>query len=127
MIKIAYFGIATLSLGIGILGIVLPLLPTTPFLLLSAACYAKSSTRHYHWFISIPWIGKNIENYYEGKGITAKGKIISIGFLWASIVATMIIMQFNSILKFLLFIVLVSVTLHILSLKTIKSRPEENI
>jgi len=127
MIKTAYFGIGTLSLGLGILGIVLPLLPTTPFLLLSAACYAKSSKRHYHWFITIPWIGKNIKNYYEEKGITSKGKIISIGFLWASIIATMIIIQFNFILIFLLFIVLVSVTLHILSLKTIKSRPEESI
>ena len=120
MLKSVYVGIGTLSLLIGIIGIVVPLLPTTPFLLLSAACYAKGSKRLYHWFINIRWIGKHIKNYHDGKGISVKGKIISIIFLWATIIISMIITWSNLFLQLILLIIAASVTYHIISLKTMK-------
>mgnify|MGYP006284138881 FL=1 len=121
MLKSLYVGIGTFSLGIGIIGIVVPLLPTTPFLLLSAACYAKGSERMYQWFINIRWIGKTIKNYHEGNGISIKGKIISIIFLWLTILVSMILMYPNTIVQLLLLIITISVTYHIISLKTMKN------
>jgi hypothetical protein len=118
MIKGLYIGIGTFSLGIGIIGIVLPLLPTTPFLLLSAACYAKGSKRIYQWFINIKWIGNAIKNYHEGKGLSIKGKIISIIFLWMTILVSMSLMSPTILLQFLLIIIALSVTSHIIMLKT---------
>ena len=121
MIKGLYIGIGTFSLGIGIIGIVVPLLPTTPFLLLSAACYAKGSERMYHWFINIKWIGNVIKNYHEGKGISIKGKIISIIFLWTTIAVSMMLMWPNILVQLVLLIIAISVTYHISSLKTMKT------
>ena len=57
----------TLSLGLSVIGIVLPIIPTTPFLLLSAACYYKSSERMHKWLINHKLFGKYIKNYMEGK------------------------------------------------------------
>lgn len=121
MLKSVYVGIGTFSLGIGIIGIVVPLLPTTPFLLLSAACYAKGSERMYQWFINIRWIGKAIKNYHEGNGISINGKIISIIFLWLTILVSMSLMHPNTIVQLLLLIIAISVTYHIISLKTMKN------
>ena len=121
MLKSVYVGIGTFSLGIGIIGIVVPLLPTTPFLLLSAACYAKGSERMYQWFINIRWIGKAIKNYHEGNGISIKGKIISIIFLWLTILVSMSLMHPNTVVQVLLLIIAISVTYHIISLKTMKN------
>jgi hypothetical protein len=66
--------------GLGILGIFLPLLPTTPFLLLAAACYARSSERFYNWLLNNRWFGHYIRNYLEGKGVPLRVKVLSICF-----------------------------------------------
>ncbi len=121
MIKGVYIGIGTISLGIGIIGIVVPLLPTTPFLLLSAACYAKGSTRLYHWFINVKWIGKHIENYHEGRGVTTRVKLFSILFLWFTISISMILTWPNLLIQIALIIIASAVTYHIVSLKTMKT------
>ena len=71
--------------GIGILGIFIPVLPTTPFFLLAATLYAKSSKRFYDWLLSNRFFGKYIKNYREGKGITLKIKISTIALLWITI------------------------------------------
>jgi uncharacterized protein len=117
MIKGLYIGMGTFSIAIGIIGIVVPLLPTTPFLLLSAACYAKGSERMYRWFINIKWIGNAIKNYHDGNGISIKGKIISILFLWTTILISMNLMWPNILIQLLLIIISMSVTYHIIKFK----------
>lgn len=64
----------TVSLGLAMLGIVVPGLPTTPFALLSAFLYAKSSKRLYNWLLDNKVLGPRIRNYYKRKGVTRKGK-----------------------------------------------------
>lgn len=73
------------SVILGVAGIFLPLLPTTPFLLLSAACFMRSSPRFYQWLINHPYLGKYVGYYLEGKGIPKKAKIIAITMIWGSI------------------------------------------
>jgi uncharacterized membrane protein YbaN (DUF454 family) len=71
--------------ALGILGIFLPLLPTTPFLLLAAACYFRSSERFYNWLINNKWLGNYIKNYREKKSIPLKVKVLCLSFLWLTI------------------------------------------
>ncbi|MFX1466888.1 MAG: YbaN family protein, partial [Promethearchaeota archaeon] len=85
LIKGALVVTGTLSLALGIIGIFIPLLPTTPFLLLAAYCYARSSKKLYNWLMSNKWFGSYIRNYYEGNGIPLKAKLLSVSFLWITI------------------------------------------
>ena len=75
----------TLSLGMGIMGIAVPGLPTTPFLLLSAGLYLRSSEKLYTKLVSNKWIGSFITKYQTNKGLTKRGKIGAIGTMWAMI------------------------------------------
>jgi uncharacterized protein len=75
----------TISLALGILGIFLPLLPTTPFLLLTSACYIRSSDRLHDWLMSNKHLGGYIRNFKERRGLTLKAKIITLSMLWASL------------------------------------------
>lgn len=82
---IVYIIIGTISLALGILGIFVPGLPTTPFLLLTAALYVRSSERLYNALISNRYLGKYILNYREKGGMAMKAKIYSISFMWTMI------------------------------------------
>lgn len=113
-----FFG--TLFLGLGILGIILPILPTTPFLLLSAACYSRSSDRFYKWLLRNRFFGKYIKNYREGKGISLKIKIFVITILWISILFSSFFFVTSPIIKLILIIIAIGVTIHILLMKTSK-------
>ena len=80
--KILLIFLGTISLGLGILGIFIPGLPTTPFLLLTAALYVRSSKRLYQKLITNKILGRYIQNYTEKRGITKRVKIYSIGIMW---------------------------------------------
>lgn len=90
-IKKAFFVVlGCLSLGLGAVGAVLPILPTVPFLMLAVFCFAKSSEKLHNWFISTKLYKKNLESFVKGKGMTVKTKIrimvtvtilMSIGFI----------------------------------------------
>lgn len=109
----------TLSLGLGILGIPLPLLPTTPFLLLSAWCYARSSERFYYWLINHRVFGRHIRNYREQRGMSRKLKWYTIGLLWLTIGISATFAVSLWWVRALLLVIAVGVTLHINSLKSL--------
>jgi uncharacterized membrane protein YbaN (DUF454 family) len=77
--------VGTISLGLGAAGVFLPILPTTPFLLLSAACYYKGSERMHRWLLNNKLFGSYIRNYNEGKEISQTGKIFTLFLLWITI------------------------------------------
>ena len=76
--------LGTLSLGLGILGIFLPLLPTTPFLLLTAALYFKGSPRLYQWLLNHKYFGTYIRNFREYKALPVRAKFISLLLMWGT-------------------------------------------
>ena len=78
-----FFG--TLSLGMGIMGIAVPGLPTTPFLLLSAGLYLRSSEKLYKRLLSNKWIGYYIIKYQTNNGLTKRSKIGAIVVMWSMI------------------------------------------
>ena len=116
----------TFFVGLGILGIFLPLLPTTPFLLLAAACYARSSERFYHWLLNNRWFGNYLKNYWERKGIPLKIKVLSISFLWITIGYSAVFVVQILLSKIILVLIAIGVTIHILSIRTLKHRPRDN-
>lgn len=103
--------------GLGIIGIFLPILPTTPFLLLAAACFARSSKRFYNWLLNNRWFGNYIKNYREGKGVPLKVKVLSISLLWIAIIFSAFFWVSILFVKFILILVAIGVTIHILSIR----------
>jgi len=116
LLKIA----GTLSLVIGGVGIILPLLPTTPFLLLAAVCYARSSERWYRWLLYNRWFGSYIRNWHEGRGIPMKTKTLLILFLILTMGYSAAFVVPFFIGKVALIIVAVCVGVHILTLPTLE-------
>jgi hypothetical protein len=85
IIRGIWFVVGTICLALGAIGIILPILPTTPFLLAAAACYYKSSPRMHKWLLNNKWFGEYIRNYKEGKGIPRKTKATALIVLWTTI------------------------------------------
>lgn len=112
--------VGTIAVGLGVAGIFLPLLPTTPFLLLAAACYARSSPRFYSWLMNHRWFGGYIRNYRENRAMELRAKISAIVLLWLTIgVSVVLVGPFW--LKIFLGLVAASVTVHLLKLRTFNS------
>jgi uncharacterized protein len=105
---------------VGTIGIFVPLLPTTPFLLLAAACFLKSSDRAYYWLLNNKIYGKYIRNYIEKKGVPLKIKIFTLILLWFSIAYAFLFVTNNVWVRAALLIVLVGVSMHILLIRTKK-------
>jgi hypothetical protein len=105
---------------LGVIGIVMPLLPTTPFLLLAAACYTRSSERLYRWLINNKYLGTFIRNYRSGRGISIKMKAMSIFVLWATIIYSAFWVADDIWLRIILFLVASGVTIHLVKIKTMR-------
>ena len=108
--------------GLGTLGILLPLLPTTPFFLLAALCFAKSSKRFYCWLLNNRWFGSYIKNYREGKGVPLRVKATTIALLWVTILFSAIFVLSILFVRIILIIIAIAVTLHIMLIRPGKSR-----
>ena len=111
----------TLFVGLGLVGIFLPVLPTTPFLLLAAVCYARSSQRFYDWLLNNRWFGEYIRNYREGKGVHLRHKVSALVLLWGTIGAAVLVWVHNGWVRALLLVIAVGVTIHLVQLKTLRS------
>lgn len=81
VIKMLVMGLGWLCVVLGFAGIFLPVLPTTPFLLLAAACFVRTSPRFYQWLIRHPRMGRYLVYYLDGKGMPLRAKIYSLGHL----------------------------------------------
>ncbi len=111
----------TFFLALGIIGVFLPLLPTTPFLLMSAACYFKGSKRMHDWLLNNRWFGEYIRNYREGRGIPAKTKMVSILALWITIGYSAFFVVQIPIVRIILLLIALGVTMHIILLPTLRT------
>ena len=120
LIRRVWIGAGTLFIGLGTLGIFLPLLPTTPFLLLAAACYARGSKRFYHWLITNRWFGNYIKNYRERKALPLRIKALSIALLWATIGYSAVFVVSIPLIRAILIGIAIGVTLHIILIRTLQ-------
>jgi len=106
------------SLGVGAVGVFVPLLPTTPFLLLAAACFVRSSERLYHWLMNHRIFGKYIRNYREHRAMSLPSKILILALLWITMSYAILSVVKILLVQILLLLIAIGVTVHIVSLKT---------
>ena len=132
IVKTLWFIAGTICVVLGAIGMVLPILPTTPFLLAAAACYYKSSEKMHKWLLNNKWFGEYIRNYTEGRGLTKKTKITALAVLWVTIgVSTLFMLnrllpaQFVLPTQIIMIAVAIAVSFHILRLPTFR-KPKEN-
>jgi hypothetical protein len=118
--RILWISLGTLSVALGVIGMFLPLLPTTVFLLFAAYCYARSSLRFYNWLITNRWFGAYIRNYREGRGLPLGQKVFTILLLWLTIGYAVGFVVSTWWLKTILIGIACAVTLHLLRIKTYK-------
>jgi uncharacterized protein len=107
-----------LCVALGVIGIFLPVLPTTPLPLLAAACFVRSSRRFYIWLVTHPRLGPWIRDYLDGQGIPLKGKVYALVLMWASIALSCYLVPLPWARTFMLTSA-VLVSLYILKQKTL--------
>lgn len=117
LLKVIYIIIGSFSLALGTIGIFLPVLPTTPFLLLTAYFYLRSSERLYHWLVNHKVFGKYIHDYIKYRSIPLKTKILALVLLWPSIIVSLYFIPLFPV-KVMLVCIASTVTVYIIRLKT---------
>jgi uncharacterized membrane protein YbaN (DUF454 family) len=121
-VKVFLLFVGWLSVVLGVIGIFLPVMPTTPFLLLAAACFMRTSPKFYHWLVGHPRLGKYLVYYLEGKGIPLKAKVYTIATMAISMSVTCYFVPVTAV-KVLLPLVGVLVALYIVRQPTLDLSP----
>ena len=121
VIRYAYLVSGFLLVAIGIIGIFLPLLPTTIFLILASACFVRSSPKTNEWIRNHKILGVYLKNYQDKNGLTIKSKIFTIIFLWLSIGISAFYLTNEFYIRMLLLAIGAGVSIHIMLIKTQKT------
>ncbi len=116
MKKYIYISLGILCVVLGCIGVVTPVLPTTPFLLLAAFLFSRSSTKLHDMLLKNKVFGKYLYNYFNNVPIPLKEKIVSIAFLWAGLGSTFYFADLSRTVIVILLIIGVAVSIHIATL-----------
>jgi uncharacterized membrane protein YbaN (DUF454 family) len=116
--KITFVILGSFFTGLAFLGIFLPLLPTTPFLLLAAFFYLRSSEKLYYWLLNHKIFGKYLRDYLETRSVPVKIKVFVFIILWITIMSTVLFFLENIIVRLLLVLIALLVSIHVLMLKS---------
>ena len=126
LLRSLVFACGWFSVALGVAGIFLPVLPTTPFLLLAAACFIRTSPRFYQWLIEHPHLGKYVIYYLDGKGMPKKAKIYTLLLMWSTMLLTAFVLTDRTMLKILLPLIGLGVSIYILRLPTLVIRNDKD-
>lgn len=107
----------TIFLAVGAVGVILPVLPTTPFLIVAAWCYARSSQRCYRWLTGNRVFGRYLCDYLEGRGVPPRVKAVALAFLWVVMGVSAVFFTDRLWLRILLGVIALGVTVHVLTIK----------
>lgn len=119
-LKYLFIFLGLVSLALGIIGLVMPVLPTTPFLLLASFLFYRSSKRLHDWLLRNKVLGEYIRNYQTYHAIKRNTKIMSIIFLWCTLSISFSLVD-NLYIRILLVVIGLVGTTHILSIKTLEN------
>lgn len=89
-LRALWISAGSISLVIGAIGIIIPLLPTTPLIILAAFCYGKASPTLHHWIISNRYFGHYIQDYQAGKGVPFRIKCLAVFIVWTSVLFSLL-------------------------------------
>lgn len=115
--RIGLLAAGSLFLALGMVGVVIPVLPTTPFLLLAVICYGRSSERIYRWLVGNRFFGRYLDDYLQGRGVPWRARASALVLLWGVITASAVFFVSQWWLRAILFAVAVGVTTHLVTLK----------
>ena len=107
-------------LGLGILGAFVPVLPTTPFLLLAAALFLRGNREMYEWLMNHPKLGTYISDFMEHKAIPLRVKVVALTTLWLTLLYCAVFVSGHWAFRLLFVAIAIGVTIHILSYRTLK-------
>jgi len=117
--KYILIALGSLSLGLGAVGMAIPVLPTTPFLLLALYCYLRSSRRLYDWLLHHKLFGAYLYNYITYRAVPRQTKIAALIVLWAGLITSIILVPILYV-RLILLAIGVGVSIHLFSLRTIE-------
>jgi len=120
--KALLVALGTCSVALGVVRMVLPLIPTTPFLLLAVYCYGRSSPRFLRWLLANRCFGAYLDNYLTGRGMVLRDKVVSLTTLWIALGITGATAVTGWRGRALLAAVGVGVTAHLVRLRTHRSK-----
>lgn len=120
-VRVILIVIGTVFVGLGIIGLLLPVVPTTPFLLVAAACYARSSTRFYNALLANPWFGPLIKEWRETGTIPSRAKLIALVLIAVSFGVTIVLILKALWLQIIMLGIAISVSTY---LGSIPSKPD---
>jgi uncharacterized membrane protein YbaN (DUF454 family) len=116
LIRHSLFALGWLSFALGMIGLLLPVVPTSPFLLLSAACFLRSSPKFYYWLTEHRWWGKFIRHYLNGEGIPTKIKLLILAMLWIMILSSALLIVKIPWVSIIMVVIATLVTIYIIRL-----------
>jgi len=125
VVRFVYVTLGSLFVALAVLGIFLPLLPTTPFLLLAATCYAKGSERFYDWLMEHKWLGPYVKPFRSGKGMPLRAKVVTLSLMWLAMSSSAYFFIKPIFIIVLMVVVGIGVTIFLLRMPTLQiSEPE---
>jgi uncharacterized membrane protein YbaN (DUF454 family) len=120
VMRSVYIIVGTIALVIGAIGLFLPVIPTTPLVILAAACYYRGSERLHAWILSSRWFGETIKNYQEGRGLTRDTKARAIFLMWMTIIISAWFFVNNLFVRVAMIGVAIGVTVYLVRLPTLE-------
>ena len=121
--KYFYITLGFLALGIGLIGVILPILPTTPFLLVTSFCFARGSERFHTWFTNSNIYKKHLESFVKERAMTLKQKVVLLSFVNFMLAFPLILVDVLPIR--ITIIVLIIIKLYYFTFKVRTISPEE--
>jgi len=118
MTRLVLLGCGWAALGLGALGMLVPVLPTAPFVLLAAACFLRSSERLHRWLVAHPRFGAHITDYLAGRGLRLRAKVLAVLTLWGSVIFSAIVFVPYPAADLVMYAVALAVTVYVLRLPT---------
>lgn len=122
--RILFLALGHCFVAIGFVGAFVPVLPTTPFLLLAAACYLRGSEKHHQWLMNSPVFGPVLRDYQEKRAITIKTKAVALSVMWASLLFSVYRVQ-NPALDYMLLGIGVCLSIVLLRIPTLRQENPE--
>ncbi|HNM78959.1 MAG TPA: YbaN family protein [Tepidiformaceae bacterium] len=119
LVRWTFISLGSLLVAVGVLGIFLPLLPSTVFFLMALGCYGKSSPSAYRWMTTNRLFGQNLREYREEKGATVRTKVVSLLWLWGGIGLSEYFID-NLWIRLTLIAIALGVSAHLVLLRTIR-------
>ena len=121
--KYFYITLGFITLGLGLIGVILPILPTTPFLLVTSFCFAKGSERFHSWFTNTNIYKKHLESFVKERAMTLKQKVVLLSFVNFMLAFPLILIDILPMRITIIVLIIIKLYYFIFRVKTIT--PEE--